>query len=142
MAQHAQEWPDAAAAHERTRQEQERVRRQQADAIQQGEAEAAELNKNLEARYWALQTILETGLARQPEIDFDSLKDRSLYPPFVAPPQLSNAASEASLEAFMPRPITFFGRLFGKQRHARAVSRGLQAYQDARMQREQAEESA
>ncbi len=139
MAQHAQEWPDAAAAHERTRQEQERVRRQQADAIQQGEAEAAELNKNLEARYWALQTILETGLARQPEIDFDSLKDRSLYPPFVAPPQLSNAASEASLEAFMPRPITFFGRLFGKQRHARAVSRGLQAYQDARMQREQAE---
>lgn len=139
MAQIAQEWPDAAAALERARQEQERVRRQQADVIQQGEAEAAELNKNLEARYWALQTILETGLARRPEIDFDSLKDRTSYPPFVVPPHLSRSIPEPPQEAFTPPLITFFGTLFGKQRHARAVSGGLQAYQDACMQREQAE---
>ncbi len=139
MAQIAQEWTDEAAARERARQEQERLRQQQADAIQQGEAEAAELNKNLEARYWALQRILETGLARQPEIHFDSLKDRTPYPAFVAPPHIAESAPEQSRPAFMPRPITLFGKLFGKQRHARAVARGLQAYQDAYIRREQAE---
>jgi len=138
-AQHTQEWPDAAGTHERARQEQERVRRQQAEDIQQGEAEAADLNKKLEARYWALQTILETGLARQPEIDFDSLKDRSAYPPFIVPPHVSKPAPEPSPEAFAPTPITVFGKLFGKQRYARAVARGVHAYQDARAQREQAE---
>jgi len=139
MAQIAQEWAEAAAARERARQEQERVRRQQADVMRRGEAQAAELNKKLEARYWALQTILETGLARQPEIDFDSLKDRTPYPPLVAPPHIAESAPEPSLPAFMPRPITLFGKLFGGQRHARAVARGVQAYQDACIRRDEAE---
>lgn len=139
VAQTAQEWTEAASARATARQEQERVRQQQADVIQQGEAEVAVLNKNLEARSWALQTILETGLARRPELDFDSLKDRTPYPPFVAPPHIAESAPLPSRQTFMPRPITLFGKMFGKQRHARAVARGLQAYQDACIRRDQAE---
>ncbi len=139
MVQQGPEWTDAVAVRERVRQEQDRVSRQQADVIQQGEAEVAVLNKNLEARSWALQTILETGLARRPELDFDSLKDRTPYPPFVAPPHIAESAPLPSRQTFMPRPITLFGKMFGKQRHARAVARGLQAYQDACIRRDQAE---
>lgn len=139
MAQKAQERAHAAAVRERARQERESLRRQQADAVQQREAEVAELNQNLEARYRALQTILETGLARQPGIEFDSLKDKTPYPRFAVPPHISEPTPEPSPEAFAPAPLTFFGKLFGKQKHARAVVCGSHAYRDACIEREQAE---
>jgi len=139
MGRNTQEWTETSVERTRAREEQERLRQQRDNAIQQRDAEVVELNKNLEARYWALQTILETGLARQPAIDFDALKDRTPYSPFVAPPHLSKPTPEPSLEAFTPAPLTFFGKLFGQQKHARRVNRELQAYQDAFIRHQQTE---
>lgn len=138
-ASNASERAAKAAVRERARQQRERLRQQVTEAVREGERQAAEMNAELEARRSALSTLLLTGLARNPIVDFDSLKDRSSYPSFVTPAHLAAKSVEPRPESYVPAEPNLIGKWFGKQKYERALLDGRRAYETARSQCEAAE---
>lgn len=129
-----------AAAREALRLEKERQRQEKALTIEQGETEVAQLNQSLEARFTWLNAILETGLDSNPVINFDSLKLREKFPPFSPSLRLSSPAVEPQVQTYMPDEPSWFGKLFGRQKHEQAVAEGIETYKAAHVDWKKAED--
>jgi restriction system protein len=117
----------------------ERVRQQKALTIQQGEAGAAQLNQELDARFTALQSILEVSLGSNPAVDFDSLKDRKPFAPLLPPERLVRPGFEPQIEQYLPDKPNLLGKVFGKQKYEHAVEQAHQTHKEAHFEWEQAE---
>jgi restriction system protein len=106
-------------------------KRQDQLAHDAGAAAAKVMKAQLDSRIDELRTLLTSVLPAPPRLPFAALKRTVQVPPF-SPGDISKPAPTPRWEDFAPPPPGMLSRLVGgKGRHARAVTEGQQAYQQA-----------
>jgi restriction system protein len=99
------------------------------------QAEAAELTRAAQSRADALESILHTGLAHDPQISFERLR-LPLHPKPFNPDALGIAAAPPRWEAFTPPEPSGLGKLFGRGAHEQALVQARQRFADEVTQHE------
>jgi restriction system protein len=123
------------------RQQKAEIKGQQQRYLEARIQEVDGLNAQLRERITELTSILAVGLARNPALEFEALKDRSLYPALQIPNFLSSPLPVLREESYIPPPPTLFTRLFGQGSYRQKVEAGRRAYEDACSEHQKQEES-
>lgn len=115
----------ARRAYERAQAADERERKRLYAEARSAEVDAQ--NERLEQKLTALQSVLAATLEVDDYLDLDTLKERAKVTPFDGG-ELAKEEPAPDRKMFIPEAPTGLRAIFGKEKHARAVAAGEQAY--------------